>query len=261
MRRRRTWIVTSVVAAVAGLGPLRADDQAPATVAGESPDNWLAARVAELENYELTIDGQQSDVGPVLVGQPVLNWSNPIRQTDRGAMFLWTAANGRPLLCCCCYVVDESVVHEMISVAERPLLVEPATAEGKTFEPPEQFQSIPDSPTPSRNRSLRLAQMRKEAARFEVEIVGQNLVFDTRLLRQPVYRYPTGMDVDGAVFAFVQGTDPECLLVIESRENGFVSRAARVTNWRFRLLRDGAVAMTFAGGGDRTYGKFWRMKD
>jgi hypothetical protein len=245
---------------------LRADDAALADEP-QTQRERTTERLEELQLYSISSKADGEVVGSTgsfrarLIEDPVLNWSNPIRQTDQGAMFLWTAEDGRPLLGCCCYVVDSSVVHEMISLAERPLLVESMIGEGKTFEPPESFQPIPDSPFPSTSRPLRLAQMRKQAGRFDVKIVGQNLVYETRLLRQPVYRYPAGMDVDGAVFAFVQGTDPECLLVVESREGEFVSRTARVTNWRLRVLRDDMVVKDFDGGGDVSYGKFWRRKN
>ena len=54
-----------------------------------------------------------------------------------------------------------------------------------------------------------------------------------RLLPQPIYRYPgTNPNVlDGSVFTFVLGTDPEIFLLIEARrENG----AAR---WKYALAR------------------------
>ena len=39
---------------------------------------------------------------------------------------------------------------------------------------------------------------------------------ELRLLTQPIYRYPDSADSDGGVFAFVQTTDPEILLLLRA---------------------------------------------
>jgi hypothetical protein len=54
-----------------------------------------------------------------------------------------------------------------------------------------------------------------------------------RLLPRPLYRYETsdGPIIDGAVFAFVMGTDPETLLLIEAVEN------ADGTAWQYAFAR------------------------
>jgi hypothetical protein len=56
-----------------------------------------------------------------------------------------------------------------------------------------------------------------------------------RLLPQPVFRYPMAKEkssyADGALFAFVEGTDPEAFLLLEAAESngGLV--------WKFGLVR------------------------
>jgi hypothetical protein len=54
-----------------------------------------------------------------------------------------------------------------------------------------------------------------------------------RRLTQPIYRYQstTSELVDGAMFAFVLGTDPELFLLLEARGSGSASR------WQFGLAR------------------------
>ena len=84
------------------------------------------------------------------------------------------------------------------------------------------FADLPDSPIPASKPALRLTQMRKIAADFSVidhfgweesEITRQNL----RLLTQPVYRYAEeGKILDGGLFVFAVGTDPECTLLLEA---------------------------------------------
>ena len=54
-----------------------------------------------------------------------------------------------------------------------------------------------------------------------------------RLLPRPLYRYETTDETnfDGAVFAFVMGTDPESLLLLEAVKQGATAK------WRFAFAR------------------------
>ena len=62
---------------------------------------------------------------------------------------------------------------------------------------------------------------------------------DMRLLSQPLYRYDGSEAplIDGGLFAFVQGTDPETLLLIEAR------RVDGKPRWEYGLARMNHVAM------------------
>jgi hypothetical protein len=67
---------------------------------------------------------------------------------------------------------------------------------------------------------------------------------ELRLLPQPLYRYErdvtaddkTGL-LDGALFAFAQGTDPQSLLLLEARRNGSKSE------WMFAFARSASGAL------------------
>jgi hypothetical protein len=56
---------------------------------------------------------------------------------------------------------------------------------------------------------------------------------DMRLLPAPVYRYASEKQgvTDGAIFAFVRGTDPEAFLLIEAR------KGADGPEWQFAFAR------------------------
>ena len=70
----------------------------------------------------------------------------------------------------------------------------------------------------------RLRQMRKLASSFQVTTVANKYynyqLTQLRLMPQPLYRYKeTPNDLlDGALFVFADGTDPELVLLIEARE-------------------------------------------
>ena len=97
------------------------------------------------------------------------------------------------------------------------------------------FSDVPDSPVPAAKAPLRLVQMRKIAADFSAvvhfgftrsEITPHNL----RLLTQPAYRYAEGEKIlDGGMFIFAIGTDPDIVLLIEAY------RDAKGARYRYAL--------------------------
>ena len=96
---------------------------------------------------------------------------------------------------------------------------------------------MPDAAAVADSPARRLRQMRDLAAGFSVVLIDrrgnaegerQNL----RLLTNPIYRYasPDRGVTDGALFAFVVGTDPEALLVVEAR-------GEEHDTWQYALAR------------------------
>jgi hypothetical protein len=89
------------------------------------------------------------------------------------------------------------------------------------------FADLPGSPVPAARPALRLPQMRAIAADFSViDYFGvQEVKTDLRLLPQPAYRYADdGKIVDGAMFIFAHGTNPECCVLLEAYQDGQGSR-------------------------------------
>ena len=95
-----------------------------------------------------------------------------------------------------------------------------------------EFKDIPDAPAPAATQAARLRQMKKLADRFNVTMTGwkadKSDREELRLLPKPLYRADTteapGPDtgwIDSGVFGFVQGTDPEAILLLEAiRQDG-----------------------------------------
>lgn len=75
--------------------------------------------------------------------------------------------------------------------------------------------------------------MKDLARRFSCRLTGDADGEQLRLLPRPLYRYQTNRDnlIDGALFAFVQGTDPEVVLVLEA------TRRDKRSEWRYALTR------------------------
>jgi hypothetical protein len=111
--------------------------------------------------------------------------------------------------------------HEFHSLALEPVT---ARREGQTVWEPQtagiELKPIPDSPKPASSPAQRLVQMRALARLFSATLTNQRQeVSELRLVPQPLLRYespPAGV-LDGGIFSFALGTDPEVLLLVEVR--------------------------------------------
>ena len=102
-----------------------------------------------------------------------------------------------------------------------------------------EWKPLAEAPEPAAKRTARLTQFRRQAERFRVQF-GTKKWSPARLLNQPVYRSPeTLTETDIAVFQFVQGTDPECVLLLEAAEGKWQYALARETKWGLKVEIDG----------------------
>ncbi|MDZ4689620.1 MAG: hypothetical protein SH850_31470 [Planctomycetaceae bacterium] len=184
--------------------------------------HWRNLRQAEFQEFSLQRETDQPTM-LALESRPVLNWSNPERGTRDGALFLWTD-EGRPQMVACAYEFGGSLKQEFHSLSADPILAERDGNAVHRFGPGVEWKDLPDAPKAVAQRGLRLTQMRRIAERFRVSIVKS----ETRLLPQPVFRSPMTAAADVAVFVFVQGTDPECTLLVEATAD---------KEWRYALAR------------------------
>jgi hypothetical protein len=204
-------------------------------------DDGLAKKMLPLYRKEISQYSLAVESAPKkeleLRKEPVLEWSNPIRQgVQQGVIFLWLR-DGRPAAVGCIFSEPEGrlkgrkVIHEFHALDREKLLV--SRPEGALNEwKPEvglERKELPDAGVPAANRGARLAQMRRLAQEFNGHMIGgQGRRWELRLLPAPLYRYPsaeTGV-IDGALFTLVSeaGTDPEVLLLIEARKEGDTTR-------------------------------------
>ena len=84
------------------------------------------------------------------------------------------------------------------------------------------------------------SQLRELASAFSAEKTNrEKITRPLRLLPQPVHRYKSEMSgiLDGAMFAFVEATDPEILLILEVRTSG------DKREWHYALARMTSVGL------------------
>ncbi|HLQ44743.1 MAG TPA: hypothetical protein VK137_08450, partial [Planctomycetaceae bacterium] len=112
------------------------------------------------------------------------------------------------------------------------------------------FAPVPDAPTVVATPAGRLSQMRQLARQFTARSVDrEGLKLELRQLAQPVYRYEVEKDaadlLDGALFVFVQGTDPDVWLLLEA-----VCPAGQpAARWQFAVARMNSIEITVEHNG------------
>jgi hypothetical protein len=159
-----------------------------------------------------------------LIEKPLLHWGNPARTGEDGAVFIWES-HGRPQVIGSIFtykIQEVRTKHEFQSLAFEPLVAKFHAQ--VTWTPQQagvQFRPIPDAPAPAENGRQRTVQLKALAREFSARMTDlkEGTTDELRLMPNPLYRYeaPSPPVVDGAIFAFAVGTDPEVLLLIEAR--------------------------------------------
>jgi hypothetical protein len=217
-------------------GPPEQTPAAQPTTDVERAEETVRLARAEAGRYRIVRDNDpQTKVE--LRDRQILKWSNPAEGALFGSVVLWTV-DGRPETVASIYRwydAKKEFQAEFKSLSTHALT---ATREDKpawsTGESDISFHEIAHDSPPADREARRAQQMRDIARRFTADLVhpekGRNAL---RLLPQPVYRYeklPKDL-VDGALFAFVQGTDPEVFLLIEAEKTDAGVR------WRYAASR------------------------
>lgn len=192
----------------------------PAVAFSEGEEAEYARFRKAAEEYRVTAGGGRSAVQ--LEPDSLLQWTNPVRSQERGAVFIWTD-EGRPAVIgsLFTYQHDGRVWDkaEFQSLADTPLQM---TRDGKTVWTPQPVLEwlTPDRiPAPAASPRQRLVQMRQIARGYRVRLFDpKEDATELRVLTQPLFRYsaPAAGVVDGAIFSYAVATDPEALLIVEA---------------------------------------------
>jgi hypothetical protein len=232
--------------------------------AAEDPPAGAAKKTDEAEKIRAVIDEVlgRHEVFPSPESKeplqviPALRWSNNTRGTLNALTVLYVR-QGRPYAVACLFPYDRGMIHDFQSLSREPDKIVARRGREIVWRPQKagvEYAPIPDAPGSRGTRPERLRQMKQLAERFESTMLGwkadTNDQEKLRRLPRPVYRYEpdSGPVVDGAVFAFVQGTDPESLLLIElvqeESQQRWVYAFARRTAGKLEGRLDGKVVWT-----------------
>ncbi len=197
--------------------------------------------------------GEAGNTKLALHPEPILRWSNPTIGKVIGEVFVWTD-NGRPTVIGSWYhwfSPDWGRTLEVTSLAPGRIA---GRIEDTRFWNSEKagvtLRALSNADAPAKTPAARLVQMRRLSADFVAHLADTRsddaaVKRQLRMLTQPVFRYPVPNEkatyADGALFAFVEGTDPEVFLMLEATQ----TKAG--ANWQFGLVRmnGDALRVTF----------------
>jgi hypothetical protein len=200
-------------------------------------------------SHRLSLGGE-NPVPLTLHPEPIFRWSNPVQGSTDGMVFLWINAS-EPAAVVGVYPEGqtETYLQEWVSVSTQPLTAR--FGDEAVWTPQSggvEWKKISQAEGAATSAPRRLVQMKALAREFAATFVpwvepDETRKTPLRLLSQPLYRYEAAGAaadsslVDGAIFAFAQGTDPQVLLLLEARREG------AAVNWRYAVARlaSGAV--------------------
>jgi hypothetical protein len=237
-------LLAMLIAADCGHGrPASAQELAP--LSQEANDRAL--RLEEMKQIASSFEAatllQGARIPAGWVREPLYRWSDPTRRNSDGTLWAWRSA-GRPVAVLgielypnhpqfgAIWALEftslstgtievEGGVHFDVQYGDAP----PPRPDGKLRWAPAKgglaFREVPDALAPATTAAERLRQMREMLRRFSAReyynVKSQDYVL--RLISHPIDRYAdqaSGL-LDGAIFAYANGTNPEAFLVIEAR--------------------------------------------
>jgi hypothetical protein len=190
----------------------------------------------ELPRWKLTADG----VALENPKEPALRWTNPSAGRVYGNTYVWLQ-NGRPAAVGCMFrnFHPWNTFNGELAALTGTKLV--AKRDEKVIWNPKdewKWRALPGAAAPAATTGPRLIQMKAIAGEFAVEVLDTRNVprgeaQTPRLLPKPLYRYDADQTktLDGALFVFVIGTDPELLVLLEC------DTAQEKPQWRFGVMR------------------------
>lgn len=251
--RRLMWSLSFILLLVASAIAF-ADDPLVQSRSSSAEQRLAFAKIAA-ESYHFRLgDAQASPVK--LSPDPLLRWNNKVVREDDGFLFIWTEGEkGRPIAAAQFFVVDTVWHHEFQSLTANRFQARCDLRKDHnwTWQPTSagiDFTDANDVDASGNSPAVRLRQMKAMADRFSAA-VDMNEDFSApeqlRLLTTPVYRYSSKDHriLDGAIFSFVQGTNPEILVVIEAEGNEGAAHwrygFARMSSYNLRVVRNQSI--------------------
>jgi hypothetical protein len=212
-----------------------------------------AERVKHLEamralagTIRLLADPKRAESAVKLKEEPVLRYADSTRQAHESALWIWSGG-GRPaaILAVEYYPTGPTGprwLYEIASLSTRPIAAErDGTFRWTAKDPGLKLQALTGAPPPAEKETRRLAQMKELRSRFTAsENATINGRIELRPLATPLLRYsdPKSDLIDGAIFSFANGTNPEVLLVLES--HGVKEKS----DWQYALVHMTGEAAT-----------------
>lgn len=203
----------------------------------KSDEEHRAAHLARMKSiaHKFEVDVGTGAKGAVvkLGEKPLLRYNDVTRRLDESALWLWTERELPVALMAIEYYPNDPRgprwLFEIVSLSNSKIgVVRGGDWKWQAKQPGVVRKPVPGDLKPADKPVQRLVQARQIRQRFaahEKEGLGGRI--ELRPLSTPLYRYAdeaTGV-IDGAVFAFANGTNPEVLLLLEAQRDAATKQA------------------------------------
>jgi|GEM_PF-5439431 len=198
----------------------------------------------EAQGYSFFLDDAKTQPAE-MHADPIFKWQNLTNQGGQlGAIYVWSY-QGRPEVLGTIFSQAEdgkrNVIHEFHTLSQSRLKVSSPADVARHWQPKGELpiKALDGAPAVADTPARRLIQMRTLSREFSAYSHNGQDRIELRLATQPLIRYqPTRPDVqDGALFAMLSsaaGTDPEVLLMIESRK---ATPESKDWKWEIGIVR------------------------
>ena len=248
------WPIAAYLFCIAVCSPCAAqEDKTPGdeSTARQRSKQHLKIMNATIKSLVVTLnDGEDGD-NPGFAEDALLRYNDSTRAFfDAG---VWKLSDGgRPLALLTLEMYGSPgksalLMHEFCALSKRDFTV--ASPQGIHWAPKEtglEFRTLPEAPEPADTAAKRLAQMRSLARRISAveEYGGRSITL--RLMPQPLDRYSDSNAniLDGGIFAYANGTNPELALLLETSDKGWSYGVVRVSLAQLKVSLDGELVHT-----------------
>lgn len=219
---------------------IAAEDEAGSKAAAQQKAAHLDRMRKLAQSIQVFEVRNEQRVASALMEQPILAYRDDTRKQEDSTMWIW-GAKGRPTAMCAVeyypqYPLEKRWLIEIASLSTYPIAAERnPELHWQARKPGLNLETLAGAPTPAEKATTRLAQMRQLRRRFAAhELEGTNGRVELEPLAAPLHRYqdPERGIIDGAIFAFANGTNPEVLWIIEAYET-----SGAPAGWRFGLAQ------------------------
>ena len=259
----RCLLLSAGLTAVGGLlKPLLAQDQ-PAGKDQDQSKQRLALMEQTIAGFEAASEEIAARSALTFAAKPLLRYSDPTRGTTEANVLLdasvWRLGEkGRPtaLVTLEIYRASEEksiLAYEFLSLSEATLSLTHKVHEKVVWEAAGKalvMTPLADAPKPAASPAARLAQMRQLSRRFKAREKIKDADIECRLLSQPIDRYQSAEDriLDGALFVYANGTNPEVGVLLECSDAAWSCGFARLSSAETKVELDGKEVAHFLHG-------------
>lgn len=178
---------------------------------------------------------------------PLLRYNDNTRMQPDGSMWIWLRHN-RPVAIVGIELYPRQprgmqTLFELVSLSDhRIAAVRDSELHWTAKSAADDWRPLPDAVIPAKSPTGRMVQMKEGQRGFQAwenSIIGGRI--ELRPLITPLLRYDdatTGV-LDGAIFAWANGTNPEILLIMEARQ-----AAGAAAAWQYRLAQMAGAEVT-----------------